>query len=56
MTVQSTDTIMEQEVDVAREGVVCILAEWFMPQCSVLESVDSIPTWVLPKVFRENLR
>ena len=31
MVVQSTDTVKDQEVDVAREGVVCTLAEWCMP-------------------------
>ena len=44
LVVQSTDTMKDQEVDVARGGVVCTLAEWCMPQCSVLGSVGSNPT------------
>ena len=42
--VQSTDATKDQDIDVARGGVVCSLAEWCMPWCSVLGSVASIPT------------
>ena len=56
MAVQSTDAIKDQEVDVTRGGVACTLENWCMPQCSVLDSVGSIPTWVLPKVSHDSLR
>uniref|UniRef100_M4BDN4 Uncharacterized protein n=1 Tax=Hyaloperonospora arabidopsidis (strain Emoy2) TaxID=559515 RepID=M4BDN4_HYAAE len=54
--IKSTDTMKNQEVDVARGGLVCTLAEWCTPQCSVLGSVFSIPMWVLGQVSRDSLR
>ena len=47
LVIQSTDTMKDEEVDAARRGVICTLAKWCMPQCSVLGSVELIPTWVL---------
>ena len=56
LVLQSTDATKDQEVGVARGGVVCTLAEWCMPQCSVLGGMGSIPTWVLLKVSCDSLR
>ena len=55
LAVQSTDAMKDQDIDVARGGVLCTLSEGCMPQCSVLGSVGLIPTWVLPKVSRDSL-
>ena len=44
LVVQSTDAMQDQDVDVTRGGVLCILAEWSIPQCYVLGSVSSIPS------------
>ena len=56
LVVQSTAMMKDQGVDGVRGGVVCTLGEWCMPLCSVLGSVNSIPTWVLRKVSRDSLR